>query len=372
MTNLLVFVVSALLLCNIINLLYRRPPRFVPYVVLGTLVAISATNTQNVDSAIYRVGYYYGVGLRPLEWGYKCLADMAYSAGLDFETFRSLLVAGGFVVLHLAVAKQVTQQASFYLLYAVYPFLLDIVQVRNFVSFAVVTLALVILVHGRGANRVLFIGLVLIAASFQAIALFYLPAVYLVRPIPRLLVRSWFAIVAAACVASVYFRDRLSSLVAQFSTIDGRLDSYSTVQTRMGFLVPWAIWLTGIVSVYFASRLLSRAAAASPYDARLGASARFSSLVLRLNGWAAASLPLFLLNPTFERLLRDVAPLNLMVFLAALGVRDEATAARPLIWLGWAAVISLQLALFLTRIVMPFGAPVVEDPFLLNRIWGPA
>ena len=363
---------------NVWAVILGRPARVAVWLVFGFMVAVvimsnDAAHLPDMDA--YRAGYYEGAGLRVNELGYSTLVSLARAANVSFESFRTAMVCGGLVLVLVAGLILTKRAASYLSLYFVYPFLLDLVQFRDFVAMALVLWAVILLSRETRRGSIGFWCLMVIAASIHTLAIVYVPLFWFRRrlsPSQSRILLFVFLVIAFLFVGN---RDALTGLVQWLAVGDERLTSYSEVLTGYGFVVPWVIWLLGLLAVGKARTELAEYAndvMIVPPTARL---LGFVELVYRLNVMAAVYLPFMLLDATYNRLLRNVIPVNLLALLVWLDARAasgglslDARASRggtslvawATMWLAWLSMFAyLVWGPYLDAIVLPIFSAIV-------------
>lgn len=344
------------------SIVTRRPARITAWLFFGLMVAIviaSGEASELPDLGNYRLGYYDGTGLRTNEFGYRVLVVVARSAGWSFEVFRAVVICAGLLLLHTASLKLTHRTDLFLPLYLLYPFFLDLIQFRNLLVVGFLIWALISL-SGQGRwSTTLFIVFILLGASVHTIAWLYLPLVFFKHNMSRRQICTIFLFSTLAIILAFASPTNFSVLSQAMIWVDQRLVYYTSISTQMGALIPWGIWLIGLVGVWYAHKQL-RPGGRFEDGVLVSQSRQFGLLVLRLNILGSLYLPLMILSGDYNRLTRNLIPLNFLALLILIEARSShrvsSTALRVLICL-------VAIGLFLFQIYWPYSE-VILDPIL--------
>lgn len=178
------------------------------FLVVAFLWAFFAFNTENADRPnyvnLYELNAAGGID-RGIEPGYQMLSKACALIGLSYNGFQMVLSTLSLGMLFFFAAENAENPAFVMILYGIFPFVLDTIQVRNTLAMCFVTYALKHLdryvTDHRRSEILKFIVLVLLGASFHIIALVYL--IYLILAFPpkwlRIFMTAGFAI-ELACI----------------------------------------------------------------------------------------------------------------------------------------------------------------------------
>lgn len=106
------------------------------------------------------------------EWGYKEASIISAKLGWDFPYFNEMLLISSIVLLFIAVKRFNGDTTTFFSIYAITFFFIDIVQVRNTLSFAII-LALLSMVNKAKSIIIYSVIGITIGMLFQNIGIFY-------------------------------------------------------------------------------------------------------------------------------------------------------------------------------------------------------
>ena len=267
------------------------------------------------------------------EYGYQKAVLLANHLGLNYGQFVIVLSAFGLFLISSTIALYTRARAFVVTLYFLYPFLMDIVQVRNFICMAIVIyFSRFLFKDGRRATAIYILG-VLIAASFQVAGYFYLVLVLCKLKSPK----AFFGLVAAMAAGMALFIFAVESdFTLPFFQSIPYLEFRTSTTTRIAYAVYFGF---GYCLVDYCRACLRKAVkVAQPGD--LNAAASYSVMGKRIyyiNVTLLLVYPLMYYSVDFIRLHRNMQILNYILY--ALVITSPGVKYRPKIGIGISAVV---------------------------------
>ena len=132
--------------------------------------------TNGPDYYSYESWYSYSVTqgfLQRFEIGFSGIMFLCAKLGLSFQQFIMVLSALGLFIFSISVYKYCQHPVLAMVLYLFYPFVFDVVQLRNFISFAIILFGIRFLKEFTLKNALLYGLCCLLAMSMHRTALFY-------------------------------------------------------------------------------------------------------------------------------------------------------------------------------------------------------
>lgn len=114
-----------------------------------------------------------GIYNHSMETGYWLLCKFAVFLGLDFSVFRKIYGLIGFTLMGSTAVRYTDKPYRVFLLYLLYPFLLDLVQIRHFMACAIIIFGIRYLEEFKKENVVKYIMCVLLAMTQHSSAIVY-------------------------------------------------------------------------------------------------------------------------------------------------------------------------------------------------------
>ncbi len=264
---------------------------------------LSAFNTDNIDYGAYLYRFNSEEGEH--EWLWNLLAIPAHKMGMSFVVFRILITFFCFSVIHWSVKRNCIRPDTYYYLYLIYPFALDVVQTRNFIVMSILIAAFPFLVVRNLKNRLCFILVMIIAAGFQSVAYIYIPLAFVDLLLDKISVKKQLCGLAVILLVlnylvGSYVNQFLGFIVNNYGNIDSRIGNIgNTGLSGIGYLMYWLFHACGAIYVYWAIK----------YDDRMTKSYMFFKTLLTAQIYISLTLPFIVFDSTFERFSRNLIPL---------------------------------------------------------------
>lgn len=128
-------------------------------------------NYDNADYEMYRNIYEGHYGSSEILFSYLC--RFFYNIGFSFEVFRGIYCFVCLILIGTTINKYSNSKNISLVLYFLFPFILDAVQIRHFMAISIITYALPLLNENSKKNYIKYIILNLIAVGFHYATLFY-------------------------------------------------------------------------------------------------------------------------------------------------------------------------------------------------------
>lgn len=250
----MLYIISAILI--IIGLI-KKESKLLFYVAwLLLLILFLGGNTENHDRVIYMANYMdlaKGLHSANFEFGFQTLCKIGSALGLSYNQFLFVITFIAFALIANTI-KQYTSDISYVLmLYFIYPFIWDTVQIRNFLVLAIIIYASRYIISYK-KQYIKYIICVLIASSIHITALFYLSLLLLAIKNSR----KMYTLVGVVTATSVLFMPLIIKLSKLFISV-GKINAYTMSQTSMFTKFAVIIYcLTSIILVVIAKKILAK------------------------------------------------------------------------------------------------------------------
>lgn len=295
----------------------------------------------------------YDSCMTQIEPGYLLFETIGHILGRTYFQFRAVVIALSYTLIWAALTKADANKNLVLALYAVFPFTLDAIQIRNLIAAAIVIFSVVSLLTDEKHSKVRYTAGILIAACFHVVSLVYLMllAVDFRKENPknrRMLGILFLVSLTAALVMKVDpgLVIRLGTLL--FSTMEEKLSYYVRGDVRWGFLLYWAMELCYLA----AANLSSRCEFADRRNVT-----DFERICDRMLPWihlaVACSFPLCLIHVDFYRIYRNLSLIN--YFLLPILLKKSGS--------RWK---NLALAAFAFGFLLNLAGNLYPDP---QRVW---
>jgi len=368
-------------LSNIINALLKKHSKFLLLLMIALLWGLMGANTQNPDIYAYQISY-ADTRLGSLEVGYWALKRLFFSFGFEYAAFRMIISALGILLIHHTVKRLTDNCSAFYLFYFIYPFMMDVVQIRNFLAMAIFIFAVPYLMSDRKRDILKYLLLIIIAASVQTMAIFYLPLLVFIRMKKSVL----FKILLIEGIIFLILISLNRSVLNSFSQIlintigsyDDRIAIFAYRQTNLGFLLFWFMQFANFLLIYWANRYYEPAKNNQSSSKRIvrgmynnpleinNLQHKYIVLMFWINAYAFLFLPFYVFQSTFSRFMRNIIPLNLLAYIVVGQTLSSKSVKKYLFII---TCFGYNLFLFYINIYKLYSENIVEAIFKYNWIF---
>lgn len=311
------------------------------------------------DDGLYRYMYDYisrhgYTVFQRAELGYNVFVFLCTKIGLNYLAFRTLIAFIG-LYLMFRVAREFSANFNLtFLLYFIFPFMLDVIQYRNFLSSAIVIYSMKYLIKEYNKANMKYLIVILIAFSIHYMAIFFLPFLIVKKYSVKSIARNALYITPVLCVLTS--TQIIPNLVQMF--VSPRLAEYVATyfqRAHWGFLLMWArqISISGIALLCYLF-LKNRDIEDKWKD--------FNTFVIKLNIYLIiVCFPLLMFNGNFFRLLRPMMFLDYILIGQVILYKTKNT----LLYTGLALIIALSF--FYMDVLNPNNIKSVLIPFFTKN-----
>ncbi|MCT2872725.1 EpsG family protein [Limosilactobacillus fermentum] len=151
---------------------------------LGTMAYLMGTvdTLHSFDTSAYEYMYSYLPSTHRFEAGYMNLTYWFYSHNVPYVEFRLISFAIFVVIMFMGIRLLTNNWIAFYSLYLIFPFFMDVTQVRQFFMFSLVIFGSGIIARYKGKLSFLVGALIIIlSCEFQSSGIVYVLLLFLMR-----------------------------------------------------------------------------------------------------------------------------------------------------------------------------------------------
>lgn len=305
------------------------------------------------DYTVYdRIYNYSSNGIWTKDIGFGAFVFALRKIGLSAYQCRLMYAVIGITVLMLSVRKFLDRKGQylFLILYFIYPFFLDVIQVRNFLAMVFMTLAMSFLADNTKKSTFLFWVFMLVSASLQKTLLFYIPFILFYKADKRKAIKGVLIVAVILSVIIGLNKNFVSNLanyfLLNFSDKLSGSATFFTVNTRNGWLYMWAISLLNIAILYYIKKKSSNQLSSG--------NIKIVEIVFWINIYSLIALPLYVMDTNFFRIYRDLQPLNLIAwitFFRAASLKNIKINKRSMILLIITILLTILFSVYVTMII---------------------
>lgn len=307
--------------------------------------------------------------------GYGLIMVFLRKVGFTAYNFKLGIAIIGFVLISITVFRLVNNRMLFYLIYGIYPFLFDVVQSRNFLVMSILIFSMPLLIKSNFQKKLIFIALMIFAASIQKIALLYIPLVFVGKIRQKKSSRIFSAVIIFVAILAGFSRPVLLKIVTSVATVSGfadELSSYTIVVTRFGWLIFWAEQIFAYLLIKYANKIeqtdetymLNGEISSAKFDFQR----RFIQLMQNVNYYMFIFLPLFILNGNYTRIIRNITPLNIIAIIIVISAHSGRIlpTKRRISLLMWTMLYEIWMFYLMTK---DYWDNIIVTTFTNNWIW---
>lgn len=298
----------ALLFLNLIFALKKKHSKIIFRISFLFIWLLIAGNTNNPDMLSYE--YIYYTDNSNIEPAFKLLIDFFRSFGLEYNFF----VASISVICLLLIFssfKKYTKNLNFVIfLYMIYPFILDVIQFRNFICVSILVFSLQFLLKNDLQNKVIFAILIILAGLFHNLYFLYLVLLLINLQNKNLLIKLIIALTLVFSIIIFLNGNKIPFLYQILPISVEKFDSYFTARLRFGFIVIWFFNLSYIYLLGYSKKQVIKNTNSYNFDV----TKKYINLVFWINIVTIVFFPLYMVNINFYRLFRNISLINYSVY----------------------------------------------------------
>lgn len=348
---------------NLIATIRNWKTRLFEWLYIGMIIILMGGNNQNADYQTYK--WLYDAKISYGEPGYRIVTWLGSTLGISYDWFRLILVSVGILVLHAGIRHLTDHSAEFMALYFIYPFFLDLIQIRNFIMMTLVVYASHFLLKKTYYNVLLALLFILIGASFQSLGLLFILVVPLFLFDNHQLCKLFIIVFVFICSVMIMVPQISSGILNMLTSLKipglEHLAEYFVQKVRYGYMPFWIFSIFNICWTYFSLRYLT--------EKQLATSEQRKIILLAFNFIAVGivTMPFYTFEFSFARALRDIAPFTFITFLNTKDMLER----KSLLRAGYIIIFSFYLlALFYFEIFPLMGDTVIpsfNNNWIINR-----
>lgn len=295
---------GCLIVINIFNSLMKKN-NLIKWLLLIMMWVLFWGNFKNPDYGNYLLHYDYitltGNAIGTSEFGFAFLMKIAIFFNLEYYQFLMLFTGIGLLLIVSTVEKYAIHPQLVYALYFIYPFILDIVQLKHYLAMAIVVFCFRYLENKEIKNIIKFLIGILIAFSIHYISLIFIPLLFLVNlKTEKIYTIMFFYLVIGIPLAYTNIYEIFASyLVPVLET-----ESYFLNRAHNGFILQIFIQSGVLILIYLSKRFLDK----HNYENNI------VNIIYKANILLLILFPLYIINGTFSRAFRMLAIPNYIMF----------------------------------------------------------
>lgn len=307
-----------LTLSNLLLALTKKHSKIIAIFLLLFMWLLFWGNTMNPDYDFYANLYldiargaivFDKVNIEP---GLVLIMKLCSLLGLNYNGFLALTSLCCYLMIHATVKLYCRNYNYVYLLYFIFPFFLDVIQIRNFIVMSILIYSIKYLYNGTVRDKIICFVLLLIASAFHRISLAYFPILFIDAKKRNLLV---YIIAVCSITFSILFllnNKEIPLLSSYIERLIGyvKYQAYFQNKARLGSILFCYLQFISFMMVLFSRRLCLKCT----HESHNVIIYRYVRLLYYVNLLSFIYLPFLILNVNFTRLIRNITLLNYIVF----------------------------------------------------------
>lgn len=317
----------------------QKKLKFSVFIFFIFMCILAGFNYWNADRWAYE-SFYNTVLHEPLfnaELGFNFLNRISIMLGLSFDSFWLIYFIIGLSLIYRVIYKYTTHPGFALSLYFIFPFLMDVVQIRNFMMMAIVVSAVFLLTEKTRKNIIVYILLCLLAATIHVAALFYV----LFALVPFISKEKLLKIVLVGVpIITILTASIIPIIIQVLPFVEDSLIIYTRSNISTSLAIFFIFYFLGGIMLIFS--LYKRFNTTS---IKYKISHDFAEVILKINILIFMAYPFILYTIDFFRLAQNISVLNYVFFTNVLFIRRNKIMSDLLV--NIAAVIYFLLPTFI-------------------------
>ncbi len=305
--------------------LVKKDSKLIFSLLLLIIIILFAGNTHNPDFYNYLENYNQKKAVifnNQFEFGFQQLNRLCYTLGLSYNQFLLLVTIIGYSLINSTISLFTKNKLYVYTLYFVYPFLFDVVQIRNFLAMSVIIYGSRYIITYQ-KNYIKFIIYIFIAASFHITSYFYLLILLIQIKNNKILFISIVSFTIIGILFLPIFEQLLQSFLPNVKIIK-YFHSNTSIITKLGIIIYFGF---SLVLVFTAKKKVEWTDKNSSFpnennllthDDNTGTNKLDVEAIYKINIICLFSIFLVVTNLSFFRLYRNIFILNYILYGIAL------------------------------------------------------
>lgn len=216
---------------------------------------LAGSNT--VDLHNYQIMYSQASAYTPIEiltsWserdiGYAFLTSLFSYAYIDFDEFRIIVSIIYLLLLVYFIRKETTSLLFVLILYVLWPFFMDTIQIRTLIVHLMIFIAFIMYSRHTAKTTIMAIFIIIVACTIHMLAIFYLPVFVFQRVYKNKYITFFILFISLSMPLYVDFLgDSLSSIINSFlvGSSNNNINVFSRYQLTVSNYAKYIYWFFG-------------------------------------------------------------------------------------------------------------------------------
>lgn len=308
--------------------------RYLSFLMFIFTLILLVGNTKTHDYIPY-MNNYYGYIQSDFESGYTFISEKFNGLGISFDIFKLISMGTGLLLINYTALKFLTKKMlwTFYLLYLIYPLVLDTSAIRNTLAMCIVIYAIPFLSKDTKKDTLIYTLLIFVASLFHMISLIYLLLLLIKvydnrKRINKKISKVIFIFLIFNMLLMIVSRGYTTMVLNLIETffmnseiISNEKSVYFDIVGNFGFLIYIFYQLLSIFCLKYVCHFHKQQgektnnSVAKLYD--------ITKYIFFINLLMLIISPLYRVNSNFFRIYRNITPINHMAILSMLNTKNN-------------------------------------------------
>lgn len=276
-----------------------------------TFISINVPDFSNYQYIYQRINpnQLFGMGK-----GWYLLNNWGRDKGWDYSQFKTFLISVSLLLIFLTIKYFIGKNYNFiWVLYLLYPALLDIIQARFFIALGIATLSLIFLFQRKWWSIIIYIFLITLAVRIHSSAAFYYLFVFV--PFVEKKQKIFSIVTFISTLLLIFLKTPLQKLILIFAST--RQQYYFEYTTSLGtYILLDSMVIAFYLITYSLNNRIINSAVFSKKEKK------FSNMCMAINLIMLFLIPMSILSPEFFRVQR-ISWILLYIMLAVILRRKQ-------------------------------------------------
>ena len=361
-----------LTLLNMLLALTRKHSKVIAMFLLLFMWLLFWGNTMNPDYEAYSSLYsniQHGVAVFEkvnMEIGFILIMRLCTLLGLNYTGFLALTTLCCYLMIHSAVKLYCRNYNYVYLLYFIFPFFIDVIQIRNFIVMSILIYSVRFLVMGGVNGKIRYAILLLLAATIHRVSLVYLPMI-LIRSGKKNIFIYYLAMCSILFSILFLLNNKEIPIIGPYIEYyigQSKYLSYFNVKARWGSVLFCYLQISSFIMIMLSKRIYYKYNKNLTTTYYCDANRKYINIMYYVNLLLTIYMPLFILNVNFTRIIRNIILLNYIAFSNVSYVIDEID-----IKILYNICVIIYVLFFFTILIIPLKEDIIMSVFNNNIIY---
>lgn len=277
------------------------------FICLATILFMGGTRGYEEDYRIYSLMYQGAYPVNKTEFLFSGAMNLGNRLGLTYEWFSFVFIAFGVILLFYVAYKFIGYSSEFLIFYITCLMFLNIVQIRNFMSMVMETIAFFFLIYAKKYRKILFCLFIIMAMGVQLTAVLYFPIVFFDKLKKKKYTYMFFLLILIVSFIISFVPSILTTILRSslISSVDYRISRYTESMVHIGYIVNW---LMLVVNLFIMRKCVKLDKEKNSFN--LITKAYEISLIMLLY------FPIFRIHSEFYRIIMNYLPLVCMSYIS--------------------------------------------------------